>query len=293
LGSPDNGTDALLVCAGNLETSMALHIRHPTSAVVVDESEEVPWATQASGIHRQFSTQYDLNGKIIDKIWGMASCHNIATVCTTVCPSDSVIYPLGYIEKAHLVFGKVADPEKDEESDQRRQPSAVREEIASWALNFANKQPAVHECDKRLLYAMLACTLTSDWKRPYHDRCISAIEQLHVDLQAERYLCEDNDILSENGSDSLFALPARSNDKLQDMGNREVFEVCNVCGEGFSWESPDWAYCSNGHECSRFCCASLHADADDFYSQMCFDIFDDSRTGYFKILFPMRSAVLE
>ena len=250
-GGSDVGRLTLLVCTADLETSKTLRINHSTRATAVEEVQELPCTSQASKLHRRYAAEFDLDGNFVSTIWGVALHKDVAALCTTVSPTTMPVYPSVANEKSFLTFESVSGSRNIDPPSRLRKASAVREEIALWTLKSAKNQPAHYEMDEKLVYAMVACTMTAKWGRPHRDLCKSINTLLDVDLGAEHSGCVDDGSSATREGNGSVVLPARSKAQLQYAGYREVFEYCNICEEGMSWSSPDWADCYTGHRYSR------------------------------------------
>ncbi|KAK2749096.1 hypothetical protein FQN55_003798 [Onygenales sp. PD_40] len=230
-----------------------------------------PNTTQATDLHHQiesfrsrFDLDHDLAGMSQATTWGLATCNGWLAACFTLHPTDMIEYITTAKEHATVVF---APPHQTIDGQAQvdlgfpwRVPGAITPEtthesraaVLAFMLDEQHWPATAGPWDKKLLYAALCCVITC---HPDHPRLLRLAKstaqylarETGLDLSGEINTIEE---LEAHGGDlhgvHRRTIPPQPADLRMGAGG-EVFEFCEVCGEGIEWYAAEEAQCAQGH----------------------------------------------
>ncbi|KAK2795098.1 hypothetical protein FQN51_000516 [Onygenales sp. PD_10] len=230
-----------------------------------------PNTTQATDLHHQiesfrsrFDLDHDLAGMSQATTWGLATCNGWLAACFTLHPTDMIEYITTAKEHATVVF---APPHQTIDGQVQvdlgfpwRVPGAITPEtthesraaVLAFMLDEQHWPATAGPWDKKLLYAALCCVITC---HPDHPRLLRLAKSTAQYLARETGLDLSREIntieeLEAHGGDLHGAhrrtIPPQPADLRMGAGG-EVFEFCEVCGEGIEWYAAEEAQCAQGH----------------------------------------------
>ncbi|KAL2837777.1 transcription factor IIIC subunit delta N-term-domain-containing protein [Aspergillus pseudoustus] len=227
-----------------------------------------PWKDQIEDIRERFDIDRDLGGLAISRLWGLTSIQGLVAIVVTLHPGDMVEYRTSAEDRMTILFCNLnGQPAQTEDVPFLRGNPTVSPEFLSehrdvvlrYILRSGNG--AKQALSPKVLYAAACCaTVQSHSEELLSDarEVLQGLAAAHgVDMADEIAKC------SEPGS-FIDAKPAG----LLDAANEEVFERCDVCGSGISWDSAQEAQCGNGHVFVR-CSLTFLAIQEPGISKFC------------------------
>lgn len=224
------------------------------------------WQKQMTNCLAKFNIQHDLGGLAFTKTWGLADSRHLAATCITLHPGDMAEYTITSIERSTVVFGHQAAIERNASGSnvplwiatesQYRDPRMICFDFVSSVLHFPRE--SLDKVCKKILYAA-ACIaislpeldkdligLIGDALRwlAAHDG-VNMDEELGLFTRSQQPYGFDDSL----GFDEAVRIniPARRKGNLAFKGAQDVFEICEICGEGIGWYSLREAKCAAGH----------------------------------------------
>ncbi|KAL2810008.1 transcription factor IIIC subunit delta N-term-domain-containing protein [Aspergillus granulosus] len=206
-----------------------------------------PWKDPIEDIRERFDIDHDLGGLAVSRLWGLTSVQGLVAMVVTLHPGDMVEYRTSAEDRMTVLFSTPnGQPAQIESIPFFRGNPAVfpgflnehHDVVLRYIFRFGNG--AKQALSPKVLYAAACCAIVQSQNGELLSNAREVLQSLAathgVDMTDEIAKC------SEPGS-FIDAKPAG----LLDAVNGEIFERCDVCGSGISWDSAQEAQCGNGH----------------------------------------------
>ncbi|OAX82506.1 hypothetical protein ACJ72_03143 [Emergomyces africanus] len=254
-----------------------------------DNAQSADLHRQIEGFRSRFDLDHDLGGMSVSKIWGMVSHRGWVAACFTVHPSDMVEYVTPARERSRIVFtpphveegpGGGHDEPASAELPWSVPPQltpkhmkAARAEVLSFILNESHRHVPNDPWVRKLQYAAIGCVITN--QNPVDQPSLlesarSAAQWLasafNLDLSQELSYIDDK-LHSQIQPSTNILIHAKTRGSQTGAGH-DVFEFCDICGNGIDWYSAEESQCGGGHVFAR-CGMTFLSIQDPSISKLC------------------------
>ncbi|KAJ5638963.1 uncharacterized protein N7484_006825 [Penicillium longicatenatum] len=228
------------------------------------------WMKAVEDFREDYDLDRDLGGYTAARIWGLSMYRGLTAALFTMHPTDMVEYRVSSNEKAIIVFTNEntleapdfhtlftphsVDSEPQFARDQR-------EKAISSVLASGEQEKGENKEDDKLVYAAACCALVDG-----HSNSIRAQARECLERLANKTGADLSDEISKCDLESS-TISAKSTDQ-QTMPGGHLFEYCEICGTGLTWDSANEAQCANGHLLVR-CGLSFLAIQEPGISKYC------------------------
>lgn len=207
-----------------------------------------PWRARFDELRESFDIEHDFGSLSIGRIWGLTAYQDMIAMAVTMHPGDMIDHrspssKIVSIATSPLPPGETG-PGMRHYMGAGRSPEAVqtvREKILGFILyHAAGNQKEDDIWGNRIAYAAACCTILESHDEAFRSQARAILEHLATITGADL-----SDEISKCSSGPA-PIPARTPEQLNLKGG-QVFEKCDICGSGISWDSPLESQCTNGH----------------------------------------------
>ncbi|KAJ5261051.1 hypothetical protein N7478_011646 [Penicillium angulare] len=229
------------------------------------------WKKQVTRYEEGYDLDRDLGGHTVTRIWGLSAHRGLIAFLFTMHPTNMIEYRMISTEKTFLGFidettGKPPDYHAlflpSSEGNEGNSAREQRAKVISFILSTTEQESDADPENQKLSYAAVCCAIVdkhSESIRAQAQRCLERLSSSNAEADLSEEISKCND-----GSSTISA--RKSNDRTG-PGSR-LYEWCEICDAGISWESPREAQCENGHLFVR-CGLSLLAIQEPGMSKFC------------------------
>ena len=218
------------------------------------------WHKELIKCRNKWDLENDLGGLAVAKTWGLSICGNYVAACFTVHPGDMIQYIQASEETCTVVFGCLYEadipplPFVLSAAKIAEISSKARSEVITMICKYSRKKLEEDLLGRKLLYAAACSTLfQTPIKMDLLQLGKEALAWLgkkdNVDLGSIQKTITDAQFALQNQHETSrslrFEIPAQR-ERLS-VGQRGLFEICEVCGETIGWHNAEEARCAAGH----------------------------------------------
>jgi hypothetical protein len=203
-----------------------------------------PWKQQFDDYRDRFDIDRDLGGLVVGKIWGLAFYRDMVAAAFTMHPGDEIEYSTASEERTYIIFSSLNvhrddDLQQTAPTDSPEFSRAKREEVLEFVLSAAHLSDS-GPWHPKMIYAAACCAIVDSHNEGLLSRARMSLERLAstsgVDLSDEISKC----------TAAPNALEPKPAEELNGPG-AAIFEKCDICDAGISWNSTQEAQCASGH----------------------------------------------
>lgn len=246
--------------------SHAQSIRIPTTPIDGDaengigDARRTPhWYSQIAEFRDRFDLDYDLGGNAIARVWGLDTHRGWISACFTLHPSDMVEYTTATEERVIVIFSPAEEPGPADQEvalpwavptlDSDRVKDSYRK-VLQFTLNLDYTKYFQNIWEQKILYAAACCaavtSLDNELLSLSKHAFIYLAHESGADLTEEILKC-DTSSSAAGGESSGSMISSKTRSQLQGTGS-QLFETCEICGNGIEWYSGEESQCSEGHQ---------------------------------------------
>ena len=205
------------------------------------------WIPKLEELRENFDIEHDCGGLTIARIWGLAVHQDMIAMAATIHPGDNIDYrsaadKITSIAILPLSPGNTGPGVERIAVDRSTEAiQTVREKVIGFILLHATQ--ILKEGDiwgNRIAYAAACCTILQSQEESLRSQARAILERLATTTGADL-----SDEISKCASGPA-PIPAKTPEQLNFPGE-DIFEKCDICGSGISWDSPVESQCTNGH----------------------------------------------